>query len=60
VRVAWFSPIVMKNHAVPLWGGEKNWKKKAKLMGQDKDSLAEQQRENKITAINTDKKIMQK
>jgi len=33
------------------WGGEENWKKAAKLMGWDKDSLTEQQMKRKITTI---------
>jgi len=33
------------------WDGEENWKKKAKLMCWDKDSLTEQRRKKKITAI---------
>jgi len=41
----------------PWWDGEKNWKKKAKLVGWDKGSLIEQQRKRKITAITLMKKI---
>ena len=33
----------------PGWGGEENRKKKAKLVGQDKDSLTEQQRKWTVT-----------
>jgi len=35
----------------PPWDGEKNWKKKEKLMGWVKDSLTEQQRKRKKTII---------
>jgi len=46
----------MKNHMVslslfPLWDGKENWKKKAKLVGWDKDSLTEHQRKRTITTI---------
>jgi len=37
--------------ASPRWGGEENGKKKAKLMGRDKDSLTEQQRKWTVTTI---------
>jgi len=45
---------VTKDHAatlphLPWWGGEENRKKKAKLVGQDKDSLREQQRKQTVT-----------
>jgi len=36
---------------LPWWDGEENQKKKAKLVGQDKKSLTEQQRKRKITTI---------
>jgi len=32
----------------PCWGGEENGKKKAKLVGGDKDSLTEQQRKRTV------------
>jgi len=35
----------------PGWGGEENWKKKAKFMGWDKGSLTEQQRKQTVTTI---------
>jgi len=50
--------LATKNHAValsllhpPWWDGEKNQKEKAKLMGCDKNSSTEWQREKKITII---------
>jgi len=39
------------------WDGEENGKKKAKLMGWDKDSLTEQQRQRKIITIILIKRI---
>jgi len=43
-------------HLCPRWGGEKNGKKKAKLVDQDKDSLIEQQRKQTVnTRILTEK-----
>jgi len=36
-------------HPFPRQGGEENRKEKAKLAGWDKDSLTEQQRENRTT-----------
>jgi len=36
---------------------EDNWKKKAKLLGWDEDSLTEQQRKRKITTIILIKRI---
>jgi len=36
---------------VPLWGGEENWEKKAKLMGRDKDSLTENRKRTVTTMI---------
>jgi len=36
---------------LPCWGGEENQKKKAKLVGQDKDSLTEQQKKQTVTNI---------
>jgi len=45
-----------KNHMAILlsltrWDGEQNQRKKAKLMGRDKDSLTEQQRKKIVTTI---------
>jgi len=56
--------LQQKNHAVtlsllppPWWDGEENQKKKKqKLLGWDKNSLAEWQREKKTTINNTDEK----
>ena len=39
------------NRPFPQQGGEENGKKKAKLVGQNKDSLTEQQRTQTLTAI---------
>jgi len=42
------------NHSLtppPLWDEEENQTKKAKLMGWDKDSSTEQQRQKKITTL---------
>jgi len=50
--------LATQNHAValsllpsPQWDGEENQKEKAKCVGCDKNSLAEQQRKKKITTI---------
>jgi len=43
-HVAALSPL-------PCWVGEENGMKKAKLVGQDKDSLTEQQRKRTVTTI---------
>jgi len=36
-------------HPSPWWGGDDNWKKKAKLLGRDRDSLTEQQTNRTVT-----------
>jgi len=41
----------------PQWDGEKNQKEKAKLVGWDKNSLTESQREKKTTTIMLIKRI---
>jgi len=47
--------LATKNHTValslfpPQWDGEENQKEKAKLVGWDKNSLTEQQREQRTT-----------
>jgi len=41
----------------PWWGGEKNQKEKARLVGWDKNSLNEQQREKKRTTVILIKRI---
>jgi len=59
-----FLPVVIlpqlstKNHAValsllptPWWDGDENQNEKAKLLGCNKNSLSERQREKKITTI---------
>jgi len=55
--VSWFSPGCQQRttwslycHS-PHWGGEEDWKKKTKLMGQGKGSLTEQQRKRTVTTI---------
>jgi len=63
--ITWPQPAT-KNHAVTLsllpppplqWDGEENWKAEAKLVGWDKNSLTEQQREKKIITIILIKRI---
>ena len=44
----------------PRWGGENNWKKKANLVGQGKDSITEQQRKQTATTIILIKRIYKK
>jgi len=52
-------PPATKDQAValsplpPHWGGEENGRKKAKLLGRDKDNLPEQQRKRTVTTILT-------
>jgi len=47
-------------HHFPLWGGEENWKKKAKLVGWDEGSLAEQQMKQTVTTIIKIRRIYKK
>jgi len=55
--VSWFSPGWQQRTTWPCycpsapWGEEENWKKKAKLVDQDKDSLTEQQRNQSVITI---------
>jgi len=55
--VACFSPSLQQRimppliHSSPQWHDVKNQKKKAELVGWDKDGLTEQQRKRKITTI---------
>jgi len=44
-------------HPSSQWGGEKSGKKKAKLVGQDKDSFIEQQRNSNNNNTDKNKRI---
>jgi len=63
VRLLWFGPVRQQKtkwllcRLSPRWGGEENEKKKAKLMGQEKGSLTEQQRKRTVTTIILIKRI---
>jgi len=61
--MSWFSsgwqPRTMRlfYHPCPWWGEKENGKKKAKLVGRDKDSLTEQRGNRTLTVITPTKRI---
>jgi len=63
VTLSWFSPSWQQRTtqllccSSPQWSGEEHWKKKAKLVVWNKDSLTEQQRQTTVTTIILIKKI---